>query len=104
MTCAVVDGKEGLPPSIPPDTSIMFDVTLLGFRPRSVWVKPLIQDSNTTEKPYHIDRKITTDLANASSALTSGGGIDENETNDNASMSTALGGRSTKVSINSSKR
>lgn len=52
-----LDGKTGLPPHVPPDTSITFDLTLLGFRPRPVWVKPLIQDQNTNEKPYMQDMK-----------------------------------------------
>jgi len=73
------DGANGLPPLIPPNSSIYFDLTLLGFRPRCVWVgfnniyalstililsdlssflkilkvKPLIQDEKTNEKPYH---------------------------------------------------
>jgi hypothetical protein len=32
------DGANGLPPLIPPNSSIYFDLTLLGFRPRCVWV------------------------------------------------------------------
>ena len=73
------DGSNGLPPLIPPNSSIYFDLTLLGFRPRCIWVglnniyalstilissdlssfnkiskvKPLIQDEKTNEKPYH---------------------------------------------------
>lgn len=62
VDCAVslsLDGKIGLPPHVPPDTSITFDLTLLGFRPRSIWVKPLIQDQNTNERPYMQDAKGT---------------------------------------------
>ena len=65
MVC--LDGKVGLPPHVPPDTSITFDLTLLGFRPRTVWVKPLIQDQNTNEKPYHQDAKGTELLAGGNS-------------------------------------
>lgn len=36
-------GKEGLFPLIPPDSHLMFDVTLLGYRQRVTWTKPLIQ-------------------------------------------------------------
>lgn len=36
-----VDGAEGLPPHIPPNSSLTFDVTLLGYRPRSLWVRHL---------------------------------------------------------------
>ena len=43
-------GADGLPPLIPPNASLTFDITLLGFRPRSLWVKPLIQDNSTKEK------------------------------------------------------
>ena len=32
------DGANGLPPLIPPNSSIYFDLTLLGFRPRCIWV------------------------------------------------------------------
>lgn len=59
-------GKDGLPPNIPPDSELIFDVTLLGFRPRSTWIKPLIQDVNTDEKPYHKDLKISLELATKS--------------------------------------
>lgn len=40
-------GKEGLPPHIPPDATLLFDLTVLGFRPRAIWVKPLIQEPGT---------------------------------------------------------
>lgn len=53
----ILDGEEGLPPHIPPNSNVTFDLTLLGFRPRTLWVKPLIQDINTREKPYHADLK-----------------------------------------------
>lgn len=33
-----IDGKEGMPPLIPPNSTLTFDLTLLGFRPRSIWV------------------------------------------------------------------
>lgn len=57
MSCS--DGKEGLPPHIPPNSSVSFDLTLLGFRARTPWVKPLIQDLATTnERPYHADLKV----------------------------------------------
>ena len=36
-------GPEGLPPIIPPDSHMMFDVTVLGFRQRNQWIKPMIQ-------------------------------------------------------------
>jgi hypothetical protein len=57
-----LDGKDGLPPHIPPDTALTFDVTLLGYRARSQWVKPLIQDTNTSEKPHQTDLKITLEM------------------------------------------
>ena len=53
-----LNGLEGLAPHIPPNSALSFDLTLLGFRARSPWVKPLIQDNNTHEKPYHADLKI----------------------------------------------
>jgi len=46
-------GKEGLFPIIPPDAELVFDLTLLGFRPRAEWIKPLIQEPGLSEKPYH---------------------------------------------------
>jgi hypothetical protein len=36
-------GALGLPPHIPPDSRMLFDLTLLGFRRRAVWIKPMIQ-------------------------------------------------------------
>jgi hypothetical protein len=36
-------GKEGLLPHIPPNSRLLFDCTLLSFRPRAMWVKPMIQ-------------------------------------------------------------
>jgi len=45
-------GTAGLPPVIPPNAELVFDLTLLGFRPRVAWVKPLIQEPGLSEKPY----------------------------------------------------
>eukprot|EP01039_Chlorochromonas_danica_P001254 gene1254-1366_t len=59
-------GKDGLFPHIPPNTTLIFDVTLLEFRPRSTWVKPLIQELGVTnEKPYIKDLKISLEKAHA---------------------------------------
>lgn len=58
-------GAEGLPPLIPPNTSLTFDITLLGYRPRSLWVKPLIQDNSTKEKPYLEDLKVYMKMVDA---------------------------------------
>lgn len=55
-----------MPPHIPPNSNVTFDITLLGFRPRTLWVKPLIQDVNTREKPYHADLKESIILNNKS--------------------------------------
>jgi hypothetical protein len=35
---------------------------LLGFRARTPWVKPLIQDISTNERPYHADLKVYLDM------------------------------------------
>lgn len=48
------DGNDGLFPHIPPDAELTFDVTLLGFRPRSLWVKSLIQEPGVSEKPFYV--------------------------------------------------
>jgi FK506-binding protein 1 len=45
-------GKEGLFPLIPSDSILVYDITLLGFRPRPKWVNPLIQQPNFTQKPF----------------------------------------------------
>jgi len=45
-------GKDGLFPHIPPDSELGFECTLLGFRPRPLWYKPLIQEPGLSEKPY----------------------------------------------------
>ncbi len=45
----LIDGEEGLPPHIPPNAKLTFDLTLLGFRQRSQWVSmdyPLVQFSS----------------------------------------------------------
>jgi hypothetical protein len=36
-------GIEGIFPLVPPNAHLIFDVTLLGFRPRPIWIKTLIQ-------------------------------------------------------------
>lgn len=36
-------GIAGVYPLVPPNAHLIFDVTLLGFRPRPVWIKTLIQ-------------------------------------------------------------
>jgi FK506-binding protein 1 len=45
-------GKAGLFPNIPADAEITFDLTLLGFKPRAMWVKPLVQESSLCQQPY----------------------------------------------------
>lgn len=47
-----VDGVEGLAPHIPPDAELCFDLTLLGFKPRPSFIKPLIQELGLVMKPY----------------------------------------------------
>ena len=50
-----LDGKDGLFPHIPPDAELCFDLTLLGYRPRAIWAKPLIQEPGLSEEPYWED-------------------------------------------------
>jgi hypothetical protein len=69
------DGKLGLPPHIPPDASLTFDITLLGFRPRTIWVKPLIQDINTRERPYFRDMKISLKMSMESGIILNQGQV-----------------------------
>lgn len=45
-------GVKGFPPQIPPNAVLLFDIVLLGFRPRVMWRKPLIQTAGLSEKPY----------------------------------------------------
>mmetsp|Transcript_923 Transcript_923/g.920 ORF Transcript_923/g.920 Transcript_923/m.920 type:complete len:505 (-) Transcript_923:48-1562(-) len=45
-------GPTGLPPHIPPDSKMLFDLTLLGFRRRAVWIKPMIQEIGLSQRPY----------------------------------------------------
>lgn len=52
MTPTYAYGPEGLPPIIPPNAHMMFDVTVLGFRQRKEWIKPMIQNLGLSEKPY----------------------------------------------------
>jgi len=52
ITAQYAYGVEGLFPHIPPDAEIMFDLTLLGFRPRPNWLKPLLQEPGLSQKPY----------------------------------------------------
>jgi hypothetical protein len=93
------DGKEGLPPHIPPDASLTFDLTLLGYRVRTPWVKPLIQDQSTHEKPYHTDLNIYMEMIRAA-----GIGTKSVEYEDGDEDSTTLGGmRGNKSPSKSSK-
>jgi FK506-binding protein 1 len=64
-------GRDGLYALIPPDTHLIFDITLLGFRPRELWIKPLIQEPGYSEKPY-----IDLDAGNAFNRGTNTGGDD----------------------------
>jgi hypothetical protein len=52
MTAEYAYGKDGLFPHIAPNCEIKFDITLLGYRPRVSWVKPLIQEPGLSQKPY----------------------------------------------------
>ena len=48
-------GKEGLFPNIPPDAELCFELTLLGFKARVIWVKPLVQEPGLNQRPYFED-------------------------------------------------
>ena len=37
-------GEEGMPPVVPPNAEMVIEMTLAGFRPRPLWVKPLLQE------------------------------------------------------------
>lgn len=52
MTADYAYGKEGLFPHIPPDSEVLFEMTLLEYRPRPFWYKPLLQEPGLSEKPY----------------------------------------------------
>ena len=45
-------GNKGFPPSIPPNTDLTFDLELIKWWKRPVWVKPLIQQPGLSQKPY----------------------------------------------------
>lgn len=45
-------GEEGLFPHIAPGATLVFDLTLLEFRQRLVWVKPLLQEPGLSQRPY----------------------------------------------------
>eukprot|EP00595_Chromulina_sp_UTEXLB2642_P003780 CAMPEP_0196765214 /NCGR_PEP_ID=MMETSP1095-20130614/7826_1 /TAXON_ID=96789 ORGANISM="Chromulina nebulosa, Strain UTEXLB2642" /NCGR_SAMPLE_ID=MMETSP1095 /ASSEMBLY_ACC=CAM_ASM_000446 /LENGTH=315 /DNA_ID=CAMNT_0042122885 /DNA_START=274 /DNA_END=1224 /DNA_ORIENTATION=- len=64
-------GTEGLFPHIPPNASLVFDLTLLGYRPRLLWAKPLIQPLGLVQKPYEPNPqiKVTNSLYNQRSAV-----------------------------------
>jgi len=52
VTSEYAYGTLGLFPLIPPNQDLTFDITLLGFRMRAKWVKPLIQEPGLSMKPY----------------------------------------------------
>ena len=45
-------GQDGLFPHIQPGAVLVFDMTLLEFRQRPVWIKPLIQEPGLSQRPY----------------------------------------------------
>merc|ERR1711871_527966 len=45
-------GDEGLFPHIQPNSVVIFDLTLLEFRQRPIWVKPLLQEPGLSQRPY----------------------------------------------------
>lgn len=74
-TC-FVDGTAGLHPHIAPDSELIFDLTLLGFRPRLPWIKPLIQTLGDRQKPFE-----PTDALRVPTALKKGMELMENRPN-----------------------
>jgi len=48
-------GKDGLPPSIPPNAFLRCEIELISFRKRNLWFKPYIQPQGLTQNPYHED-------------------------------------------------
>jgi FK506-binding protein 1 len=45
-------GSKGFPPSIPPNSDMTFDLELIKWWKRPMWVKPLIQQPGLSQKPY----------------------------------------------------
>jgi FK506-binding protein 1 len=45
-------GNKGFPPSVPPNTDLIFDLELIKWWKRPVWIKPLVQQPGLSQKPY----------------------------------------------------
>jgi len=78
ITAQYAYGYDGLFPHIPTDAEIVFDLTLLGFRPRPNWLKPLLQEPGLSQKPYQD--------VNPNAAGTAGNMFGPNDDNDDTSM------------------
>ncbi len=52
VTAKYAYGMKGYPPSIPPNSDMIFDLELIKWWKRPVWVKPLIQQPGLSQKPY----------------------------------------------------
>lgn len=62
-------GEEGLPPTIPGNAVLVFDVTLLSFRTRAVWTKPYLQSPGLSQHPYTELHQDFLSIPNASSVV-----------------------------------
>lgn len=52
VTAKYAYGPKGFPPCIPPNSDMVFDLELIKWWKRPVWVKPLIQQPGLSQKPY----------------------------------------------------
>ena len=52
VTAKYAYGSKGFPPTIPPNADLLFDLELIKWWRRPVWVKPLIQQPGLSQKPY----------------------------------------------------
>ena len=45
-------GSKGFPPTVAPNTDLVFDLELIKWWKRPVWIKPLVQQPGLSQLPY----------------------------------------------------
>ena len=63
VTAKYAYAGKGFPPSVPPNSDMVFDLELIKWWRRPGWVKPLIQQPGLSQRPYTKEEEARSGMA-----------------------------------------